>query len=395
MKKSKRIVSLALAGLMLAAAPCASAQENDALQGSGNTRLTVSQLGDVDRDGIISAGDALNALLESVGVKSKETPPTVYKIGEGQYEADVDGNGKVLADDALAILRESVEKTGKLDKSGGIEPHAYRVYSKKETGVLQNLTVITDYGFYSVSPAYSVIGKEYDRSFFEQNTIICFVDPVESTKKVEIDGLYINGENIVVSYSHGGDADTSGVSMNSVVCLEVPNNFVKNAQFCEVRFSGGYIKPSGDSQPGEDIRPSGIFNQQRFELEAKSMEETETKAIVRNREELEKLIFSDPIATQIKGREAEKYFNNFTLSDSFFNDNVLLITVDNGVHGTGCTDKLPIEKIETDGNTAVLTVARRQQNNGEQIPSARFSTVISAIEVPAESIGNCTEFKLV
>lgn len=57
-------------------------------------------MGDVNGDGRILADDALFALRMSVGLESAE--------GQEKLAADVNGDGRVLADDALAILRRSV-----------------------------------------------------------------------------------------------------------------------------------------------------------------------------------------------------------------------------------------------------------------------------------------------
>lgn len=373
MKKIKSIVSLALAGLMLAAAPCADAENVTTLP----SNILGYVVGDVNRDGKVTVGDALEVLQASVGMKTLSNyDGTIYMQGETSFESDANGDGQLSVVDALEVLQISVGLKEKDNLT--VEPDF--LYSTVKKPINNKFTMITPviiktYEQYLRSSVYQARGKEYNENFFNSDNLVCFIDPINTSLKAEVFGVKSNGKNVLIQYKH---REETGVPSRDMLCVEVSKSLMyEQAEFCEVRLWEDYSNENGG------------MNYQTLETSVKKVtdEEVSAKAIIRSKAELDVFLSQNAANADFKNTMAGRYFG--ILSDKFFESNVLLLSINVGINsGDDMDDR--VENVEVNDKTAVVTV--RLAERGENNPSARYSAKMTAVELPKDKIAGCTDY---
>ncbi|GEM_PF-6669015 len=373
MKKMKSVMSLVLAGLMLAAAPCANAEAVSALPGGDMSTYT----GDADRDEKVTTEDALEVLRCVVGLKTPIVDSkTVYMTAEAGFEADADGNGKLSTDDALLILRGLVGLEE--DHLLYVEPDMQKATVKKTVRndyTPQKPVIIKTYEQYLAGAVYRAEGEEYEENFFNSNSLVCFVDPFNTAKKAKLSGMVSKGKNILIEYKHGEAAEAPS---RDLVCVEVPKHLMfDEAEFCEVRLDEDYTNENGG------------MNRQAFETTVKNTgaSQVNAKAIIRSKAELDAFLSEKAENADLENSLSGRYFG--ALTDKFFETSALLLSVDIGINGNLSMDS-QVEGVEVNDKTATVTV--RVAKKGESVPDARFSAQMVAFEIPKDKVADCTDY---
>ena len=373
MKKIRSVVSLALAGLMLAAAPCANAETVLSIPGFDMSALT----GDADRDGKVTAEDALEVLQCVVGLKTPVVDSkTVYMTAGAGFEADADGDGKLSTDDALLILRGLVGLEE--DHLRYVDPCMQSSTVKKTVRndyIPQKPVIIKTYEQYLRSSVYGELGEEYSEYFFGRENLICFVDPFNTAKKAMLSGIVSKGKNVLIKYKHG-EADEA--PSRDLVCVKVPKDLMLDeAEFCEVRLDEDYTNENGG------------MNRQAFETSVKTAgaSQVNAKAIIRSKAELDTFLSEKAENADLENSLPGRYFG--ALTDKFFETSALLLSVDIGINGNLSMDS-QVESVEVNDKTATVTV--RFVKKGESVPDARFSAQMIAFEIPKDKVADCTDY---
>ncbi len=354
-----------------------SAEESDISEDDVRAHAEITEMGDWNGDGSITAADALMLLRYAVGLESSlpfSIPSQFTGNEDPAFYVDLDGSGTIDVADALAALRCSVGLDAVADVYKVLEVSDFSSAVTRYT--IDNFPS-ESYYYYPTPALYtSAEGapEGYDEAFFDEHDLISFQTFSTSVSAPKVEQVAYTDGYVYLRYrNEEAEAAHNAVS----VYVTVPKGFADGKKITVAQ--------------AESLVPTSTeFYYLEGELTGQFLNATTLWAD--SRESLHTLIATLEAETGMNPALGE--WLNQRDTEEYFEQNVLVMDIHNGT----CAHQYQREftKVEVNGDTATLylryTGFDHTDESGEPLTDMYPATAAYCLDIPKSQVTGCTAF---